>query len=157
KPRCSSLRSKSTAFGLHPFEVTLRTFRQTSSQGKPVSTTASAQWSNREKPSGELMREIDAFLAARDFLLRHREDPETAYRDFRWPELHSFNWALDYFDRFAEGNDQAGLWIVEETGPGAKLSFDQLRRRSNQVANHLRKLGVRRGERILLMLGNVVP
>ncbi|HXQ41340.1 MAG TPA: AMP-binding protein [Candidatus Udaeobacter sp.] len=103
------------------------------------------------------MREIDGFLAARDFLLKHREDPETAYRDFRWPELRNFNWALDYFDRLAEDNDQAGLWIVEETGSETKLSFDQLRRRSNQVANHLRKLGLRRGERILLMLGNVVP
>ena len=103
------------------------------------------------------MREIDAFLAARDFLLRYREDPETAYRDFRWPELQNFNWALDYFDRLADGTDQAGLWIVEEAGPETKLSFDQLRRRSNQVANHLRKLGLGRGERILLMLGNVAP
>ena len=35
------------------------------------------------------------FLAARDFLLRHRTDYDTAYREFRWPELERFNWALD--------------------------------------------------------------
>ena len=39
-----------------------------------------------------------AFNAARDFLLSHRDDYDTAYRDFRWPELDEFNWALDYFD-----------------------------------------------------------
>ena len=39
-----------------------------------------------------------AFLQARDFLLRHRDDYETAYRDFAWPELTEFNWALDWFD-----------------------------------------------------------
>jgi acetyl-CoA synthetase len=43
------------------------------------------------------------FLAARDFLIRHREDYATAYRDFRWPQLERFNWALDYFDPMARG------------------------------------------------------
>ena len=38
------------------------------------------------------------FVAARDFLLQHRQDYATAYRDFRWPKLDRFNWALDYFD-----------------------------------------------------------
>ena len=35
-----------------------------------------------------------AFIKARDFLLRHRTDYTTAYRDFRWPQLGEFNWAL---------------------------------------------------------------
>ena len=34
---------------------------------------------------------VAAFLAARDFLLQHREDYATAYRDFRWPQLDEFN------------------------------------------------------------------
>lgn len=42
-----------------------------------------------------------AFLKARDFLLSSREDYDKAYRDFRWPELDRFNWALDYFDPLA--------------------------------------------------------
>jgi len=96
------------------------------------------------------------FLAARDFLLAHRTDYATAVRDFRWPQLHEFNWALDYFDAMAEGNQANALWIVEEDGSEQRYSFQQLAARSNQVANHLRALGVRRGERILLMLGNDV-
>ena len=39
-----------------------------------------------------------AFKAARDFLLENRTDYATAYRDFRWPLLDRFNWALDWFD-----------------------------------------------------------
>jgi acetyl-CoA synthetase len=103
------------------------------------------------------MSEIDEFLAARDFLMRHRDDYATAYGAFRWPAPTRFNWALDYFDRIADAENRTALWIVEETGTEKKLSFADLSRRSNQVANHLRHLGVRRGERILLMLGNVVP
>jgi len=98
-----------------------------------------------------------AFVSARDFLLRHREDYALAYRDFAWPKLDRFNWALDYFDIIARNNAQPALWLVDEDGTEVKLSFAALRERSNQVANALRALGVRRGDRILVMLGNVAP
>jgi acetyl-CoA synthetase len=96
------------------------------------------------------------FLDARDFLIRHRQSYEAAFRDFRWPELHQFNWALDYFDHYAESNSATALWIVEENGSELKLSFEQMSHRSNQVANFLRRLGVRRGDRVLVMLPNTV-
>ena len=95
------------------------------------------------------------FIAARDFLLRHREDYAVAFRDFAWPKLDRFNWALDYFDAIARNNAQPALWLVDEDGGEVKLSFAALSERSNQVANALRELGVRRGDRILVMLGNV--
>jgi acetyl-CoA synthetase len=97
------------------------------------------------------------FIAARDFLLSHREDYATAYRDFRWPALDRFNWALDYFDDMARDNAHPALWLVDEDIGETKLSFAALSERSNQIANALRALGVRRGDRILVMLGNVVP
>ena len=97
------------------------------------------------------------FISARDFLLRQREDYALAYRDFAWPKLDRFNWALDYFDAMARNNAQPALWLVDENGSEVKLSFAALSERSNQVANALRALGVRRGDRILVMLGNVAP
>jgi acetyl-CoA synthetase len=96
------------------------------------------------------------FLKARDFLLAHRTDYDVARRDFRWPQLSKFNWAIDYFDAVATGNEDAALWIVEESGEEHRLSFSAMAKRSNQVANWLREQGVKRHDRILLMLGNEV-
>ncbi|MFP5400875.1 MAG: AMP-binding protein [Gammaproteobacteria bacterium] len=103
------------------------------------------------------MTALNEFLAARDFLLQHRSDYAAAYAGFKWPQLKEFNWALDYFDAMAQGNDNPALWIIEEDGRESKLSFAEMSARSNRVANWLRKQGVKRGERILIMLGNEVP
>lgn len=97
---------------------------------------------------------LQAFTQAKQFLLDHRTDYDAAYAGFRWPQLTEFNWALDYFDNMARGNNAPALWIVEEDGREEKLSFAQMASRSNQVANWLRGLGVQRGDRVLLMLGN---
>ncbi|OIQ89172.1 acetyl-coenzyme A synthetase [mine drainage metagenome] len=104
-----------------------------------------------------MSNDLQAFLAARDFLIAHRTDYATAYRDFRWPQLTQFNWALDYFDAMARNNDRLALWLVDEQGQDHKLTFAQMAERSNRVANFLRGQGVKRGEVILLMLSNVVP
>jgi acetyl-CoA synthetase len=99
-----------------------------------------------------------AFRAARDLLLRYRDDYATARREFAWPELDEFNWALDWFDVIAaEHPDRPGLRIVSDDGSDVSLSYGSLSGRSAQVANWLRGLGVRRGDRVLLMLGNVAP
>ena len=100
---------------------------------------------------------LSAFVAARDFLIAHRTDYDTAYREFRWPELREFNWALDYFDAMASGNDHVALWVVNEDGSEQRLTFAQLRDRSSRVANWLRGRGVHRGDRVLLMIGNDPP
>src|SRR6266496_3649370 len=100
----------------------------------------------------------EAFREARDLLLRHRTDYAAARREFGWPELSQFNWALDWFDALAaEHPDRLALWIVTEDGADVRLSYAAMRTRSDQVANWLRGLGVRRGDHVLLMLGNQVP
>jgi acetyl-CoA synthetase len=96
----------------------------------------------------------DQFRAARDFLLEHRTDYDTAVRDFSWPHFERFNWALDWFDQIALGNHRPALVIVEEDGSETRRSFAEMSLRSNQVANFLRQQGVARGHRIIVMLGN---
>jgi acetyl-CoA synthetase len=95
---------------------------------------------------------MNEFRAARDLLLQ--ADAATARRDFRWPELEEFNWALDWFDGVlaAETPDAVALKIVGASS--ARYTFAELSARSSQVANWLHRQGVRRGDRVLLMLGN---
>jgi acetyl-CoA synthetase len=105
---------------------------------------------------------MTTFQEARAFLLHNRTDYETAVKGFRWPDPVPFNWALDWFDAElaanAESKDRPALWIVDAAQDRQiKLSFAALSRRSNQVANFLRAQGLKRGDHLLLLLGNVVP
>src|SRR6059058_2870312 len=105
---------------------------------------------------------MTTFQEARVFLLKHRTDYDTAVKGFRWPDPAPFNWALDWFDAELacnpESKDRPALWIVDAgSNREMKLSFEALSRRSNQVANFLRAQGLKRGDHLLLLLGNVVP
>jgi acetyl-CoA synthetase len=105
---------------------------------------------------------MTTFQEARAFLLQHRTDYDTAVKGFCWPDPVPFNWALDWFDaelaRHADSKDRAALWIVDAgSNRETKLSFEALSRRSNQVANFLRAQGLKRGDHLLLLLGNVIP
>lgn len=103
------------------------------------------------------MNATDAFLAARNFLFAERENYDAAVARFVWPELTHFNWALDWFDVYARGNSRTALWIADDEGREVKSSFAELAEQSNRLANFLRKRGVARGDRMLVMLSNVQP
>ncbi|MGI8459669.1 MAG: AMP-binding protein [Propionibacteriaceae bacterium] len=107
---------------------------------------------------------------ARDFLLLHQEDYGCAAQGFSWPELSLYNFATDWFDGLAEDHpDQTALWVIDAADPAAtdpgtdgaepesKLTFAELAARSIAVAHFLADLGLRRGDRLLLVVGNCVP
>lgn len=105
---------------------------------------------------------MTTFQHARAFLLKHRTDYDKAVKDFRWPDAVAFNWALDWFDaelaKNSDSKDCTALWIVDAaTNAETKITFGEMSRRSNQTANFLRDLGLKRGDHLLLLLGNVVP
>lgn len=102
------------------------------------------------------MTSTEAFIGARNILLAQRKDHDRACARFQWPELETFNWALDWFDPYAKNNSRTALWVASRDAGETKLSFRELSERSNQVANFLRGQGVRRGDPILLMVSNVV-
>ncbi|HEU5269931.1 MAG TPA: AMP-binding protein [Jatrophihabitans sp.] len=101
---------------------------------------------------------IAEFLAARDLLLDCRGDYQRARREFRWPRPERFNWALDYFDGVlaAERGEQEALRLIEDDGSQAGYTFAELSDRSSRLATWLAEHGVRRGMRVLLVLGNQV-
>ena len=97
-----------------------------------------------------------AFIELRDRLLGEAISHEQALQSFHWPAVRHFNWATDYFDRIALANDRPALRVIDGAGGDSSLSFAALARRSNQVAHFLTLHGVRPGDRVLIMLGNVV-
>ncbi len=100
------------------------------------------------------MSDSDAFKAARDLLLDCRGDDDRAQREFAWPVLGEFNWALDWFDR-VPARDRLALHVVTQGSGETQLTFGELSAASDRLANGLRDRGVVRGDRLLLMLGNV--
>ncbi len=99
----------------------------------------------------------DIYRSARDQLTAVISDYEKAVDAFSWPRLTgAFNWAIDWFDVIARGNDRTALWIVGEDGTEHKVSFAEMAERSDRVATWLASLGVGKGDRVILMLGNQV-
>ncbi|GAA4559340.1 AMP-binding protein [Pseudonocardia xishanensis] len=99
----------------------------------------------------------ERYRSARDRLFALRTQYGEAVATFEWPSLEGpFNWAHDWFDVIAVGNGRTALHIVEEDGREGRYTFDELRRRSDQVAHWLSDHGVRRGDSVMIMLGNQV-
>lgn len=98
------------------------------------------------------MNAKSAFLAARDQLIAGGNPI-----DFQWPNLAEFNWEADYFDAMARGNASVALRLVNDAGFDRPVTFDELATRAAQVANNLWRLGVRPGDRLLLIVGNELP
>ncbi|MGP3533565.1 AMP-binding protein [Microbacterium sp. RD1] len=98
-----------------------------------------------------------ALMRARDKLIALRTDYDRAVAEFHWPDVGAhFNFAHDWFDPLARGNDTPALVVVEEDGRRASYSFAELAHRSDQVAAALGEAGIGRGDSVIVMLGNQV-
>jgi acetyl-CoA synthetase len=109
-----------------------------------------------ELKGGRIVVDGKKFIDLRDRVLQPGISPVEACDAFGSPPIGPFNWATDYFDRIAAGNERPALRVVDDAGHDQVLSFADLARRSNQVANFLAAHGVVAGDRILIVLGNVV-
>ncbi len=99
----------------------------------------------------------ETYREARDELLALRGKHEQAVASFAWPDLGDrFNWAVDWFDAIARGNDRTAIVIVEEDGESRDVTFDAMAARSDRVAAWLARRGVGRGDPVVLMLGNEI-
>ena len=101
------------------------------------------------------MGAAEELKSARDLLIATRSDYAAARAGFRWPRPEHFNFALDWFDRIDPARE--ALRILRDDGTISTRRFGELAEASDRLANFLRAAGVRRGDRVLLMLGNCVP
>ena len=91
----------------------------------------------------------DDFKFARDFLLALADNPSVAKAKFVWPRLDRFNWALDWFDDELASGEHGARPALKILGDGVEeYSFAELSERSSRLANGLRALGAKRGDRL---------
>ncbi len=89
-------------------------------------------------------------------MLPNLVDYEKTYREFKWDIPEYYNFGFDGIDRWAEDRTKLALISVDDTGlRAARHTFYDLMRLSNQFANVLLKLGIQKGDRVLLMLPRI--
>jgi acetyl-CoA synthetase/medium-chain acyl-CoA synthetase len=79
-------------------------------------------------------------------------DYEQTCREFSWEVPQHYNFAFDVVDRWGEDAEKLAMLWLDERGNERRLTFRDFTIRSNQVGNALRSMGIRAGDRILIML-----
>jgi len=83
-------------------------------------------------------------------------DYEKTYREFKWEIPEYYNFGFDGIDRWAEDRTKLALISVDDTGINAvRHTFYDLMRLSNQFANVLLRMGIKKEDRVLLMLPRI--
>ncbi|ALX65928.1 AMP-binding protein [Microbacterium sp. XT11] len=104
-----------------------------------------------------MSRSTTSIREMRDFLFANATDYDAARAGFRWPDPAEFNFALEWFDVIAaEKPDRPAVQIVEADLSLRAWTYGELSARSSQVANWLTQLGIRRGDHVIVMLGNTI-
>jgi acyl-coenzyme A synthetase/AMP-(fatty) acid ligase len=78
-------------------------------------------------------------------------DYEQTCCEFRWDVPEHYNFAFDVVDRWGEEAQKLAMLWVNDRGDEKRLNFRDFAVRSNQVGNALRSMGMRQGDRILIM------
>lgn len=82
-------------------------------------------------------------------------DYEHARRTFTWDVPENYNFAFDAIGRWAEDPEKLAMLWVGQDGREERYTFVHFDEQSSRVANALEKLGIAKGERVLVMLPRV--
>ena len=85
-------------------------------------------------------------------MLRRGGTYEEVYRGFRWELPARFNIGAAVCDAHAAGDNRLALLYEAPDGSLARFGFDDLKRLSNRCANMLAGMGVKRGDRVGVLL-----
>ena len=105
-------------------------------------------------PAPKSPSSLPTFREARELLLELAEDYAAAKATFVWPRPEKFNWALEWFDAELASGESANKPALKILGETVETrTFGELSQESTRLANGLRALGAKRGDRLLMMLG----
>jgi acetyl-CoA synthetase len=83
-------------------------------------------------------------------------DYEKLYRDFKWEVPEYYNFAFEVIDKWAQDRTKLALVSLDRSSETAYYqTFYELSYLSNRFVNVLRGLGIRKGERVLVILESI--
>jgi acetyl-CoA synthetase len=86
-------------------------------------------------------------------MLPRIENYDALYRQFRWRIPAQYNIGVDVCDRWAESEPRrAAIIHVQPDGRVETITYQWLKETSNRLANVLRARGIRRGDRVAILL-----
>ncbi len=78
------------------------------------------------------------------------------YKNFKWEVPKYYNFGFDVVDKWAEDRTKLALISIDRTGKHDRYhTFHDLSRASNKFANVLKKIGIKKGDRVLVILQSI--
>ena len=88
--------------------------------------------------------------------LKKKDRYDIMYKNFKWHVPENYNFGFDVVDQWAEDRTKLALISIDRTGKRDRYhTFYDLKFQSNQFANVLRKMGVKKGDRVLVILQSI--
>jgi len=88
--------------------------------------------------------------------LQKKDRYDLMYKNFKWKVPSYYNFGFDVVDQWAEDRTKLALISIDRSGKRDRYhTFYDLKVQSNQFANVLRKIGVKKGDKVLLILQSI--
>jgi acyl-coenzyme A synthetase/AMP-(fatty) acid ligase len=85
----------------------------------------------------------------------HMTDYEAERRNFHLEVPEYFNFATDVIGKWASDPDKLAMLWIGQHGEGEQITFAHFSERSSRAANAFAKLGINKGDRVLVMLPRI--
>ena len=88
-----------------------------------------------------------------DAFIETKEDEKGLLKEINFKNEDSFNFAFDVVDAIAKKNpDKLAMIHISRDKEERRFTFNDMKRASNQCANYFKSLGIKKGDRVLLVL-----
>ena len=88
--------------------------------------------------------------------LNKKDRYEELYKNFKWNIPKYYNFGFDVVDKWAEDRTKLALISIDRSGKRDRYhTFRDLSVESNRYANALRRMGVKKGDRVLVVLQSI--
>ena len=89
-------------------------------------------------------------------ITKNKDRYDELYSSFNWEVPKYYNFGFDVVDKWAEDRTKLALISIDRSGKHDRYhTFYDLKSASNRFANVLRKIGIKKGDRVLVILQSI--